>query len=105
VVSLATMALFYGAFAEHKPLGALGLRGLGLFAVSGLMNFLSYVFIYTALSMERVSLISPLVNASSLFVLPLSLIFLKDVEKLTARKIGATALVILGVLLISWEKL
>jgi drug/metabolite transporter, DME family len=105
VVSLATMALFYGVFAEHKPMGALGLRGLGLFAVSGFMNFLSYVFIYTALSMERVSLISPLVNASSLFVLPLSLIFLKDVEKLTARKIGATALVIVGVLLISWEKL
>lgn len=105
VVSLVTMALFYGVSAEHKPLGALGRRGLGFFAVSGFMNFLSYVFIYTALSMERVSLISPLVNASSLFVLPLSLIFLKDVEKLTARKIGATALVIMGVLLISWEKL
>jgi uncharacterized membrane protein len=105
VVSLATMALLYVVFAEHKPLGPLGLRGLALFGVSGFMNFLSYVFIYTALSMERVSLISPLVNASSLFVLPLSLIFLKDVEKLTARKIGAVALVILGVLLISWEKL
>jgi uncharacterized membrane protein len=105
MVSLVTMALFYAVFAEHKPLGTLGRRGLGLFAVSGFMNFLSYVFIYTALSMERVSLISPLVNASSLFVLPLSLIFLKDVEKLTARKIGATTLVILGVLLISWEKL
>ena len=50
VVSLATMALFYGAFAENKPLGALGLRGLALFAVSGFMNFLSYVFIYTALA-------------------------------------------------------
>lgn len=105
VVSLTTMALFYVVFAEHKPLGALGRRGLGFFAVSGFMNFLSYVFIYTALSMERVSLISPLVNASSLFVLPLSLIFLKDVEKLTARKIGAITLVIIGVLLISWEKL
>ena len=105
VVSLATMALLYVAFADHKPLGPLGLRGLALFGVSGFMNFLSYVFIYTALSMERVSLISPLVNASSLFVVPLSFIFLKDVEKLTARKIGATALVILGVLLISWEKL
>ena len=105
VVSLATMALLYVAFADHKPLGPLGLRGLALFGVSGFMNFLSYVFIYTALSMERVSLISPLVNASSLFVVPLSLIFLKDLERLTARKIGATALVILGVLLISWEKL
>jgi transporter family protein len=105
VVSLVTVALLYGFFAGHKPLGEFGRRGLGLFAVAGFMNFLSYVFIYTALSMERVSLISPLVNASSLFVLPLSLIFLKDVEKLTARKIAATALVIMGVLLISWEKL
>jgi drug/metabolite transporter (DMT)-like permease len=33
------------------------------------------------------------------------MLFLKDVEKLTPRKVGATALVILGVLLISWEKL
>jgi drug/metabolite transporter (DMT)-like permease len=89
VVSLVTVALLYGFFAGHKPLGEFGRRGLGLFAVAGFMNFLSYVFIYTALSMERVSLISPLVNASSLFVLPLSLIFL----------------VIMGVLLISWEKL
>jgi drug/metabolite transporter (DMT)-like permease len=80
-------------------------RGLVLFTVAGFMNFLSYVFAYTALSMERVSLISPLVNCSSLFVLPLSSLFLRDVETLTARKIGATALVILGVFLISWEKL
>ena len=55
--------------------------------------------------MERVSIISPLVNGSSLFVLPLSYFMLQDVEKLTARKIGATLLVILGVLLIAWEKL
>lgn len=32
-------------------------------------------------------------------------LFLKDVEKLTARKIGATLLVIAGVFFISWEKL
>ena len=105
IVSLATMTLIYCVLAEKRPLGDAGWRGLALFAASGFMNFLSYVFIYTALSMERVSLISPLVNCSSLFVLPLSIIFLKDVEKLTARKIGATALVIFGVLLISWEKL
>ncbi len=55
------------------------------------MNFLSYAFAYTALSMERVSIISPLINGSSLFVLPLSALFLKDVEQLTPRKIGASA--------------
>jgi drug/metabolite transporter (DMT)-like permease len=105
LVSLVTMTLLYFIFAERKPLGNSGGYGLALFGISGFMNFLSYVFIYTALSMERVSLISPLVNASSLFVLPLSIFFLKGVEKLTPRKIGATGLVILGVVLISWEKL
>jgi drug/metabolite transporter (DMT)-like permease len=52
-----------------------------------------------------VSIVSPLINASSLFVLPLSAVFLKDVDRLTPRKIGAIVLVIFGVLLISWEKL
>jgi drug/metabolite transporter (DMT)-like permease len=69
------------------------------------MNFLSYAVAYTALSMERVSLISPLINGSSLFILPLSALLLKDVEKITRRKIAATLLVILGVFLISWEKM
>ncbi|MGH7767680.1 MAG: DMT family transporter, partial [Candidatus Binatia bacterium] len=103
--SLVTMAAVYSIFAEKTPLPPLGKVGLSYFALSGFMNFLSYVFAYTALSLERVSIISPLVNASSLFVLPLSMLFLKDVERLTARKIGATALVILGVFLISWEKM
>jgi uncharacterized membrane protein len=79
--------------------------GVTYFAMSGVMIFLSYGLTYTALSLERVSIISPLVNASSVFILPLSMLFLKDVEKLTPRKVGATALVILGVFLISWEKM
>jgi DME family drug/metabolite transporter len=103
--SFFTMAVLYLVFREKKPLPASARIGLGYFAVSGFMNFLSYVLTYTALSLERVSIVSPLVNASSLFVLPLSILLLKDVEKLTPRKVGATALVILGVFLISWEKL
>jgi DME family drug/metabolite transporter len=103
--SLLTMGTMYAAFGEKKPLPPSAMRGFAYFAISGFMNFLSYVLSYTALNLERVSIISPLVNASSLFILPLSMLFLKDVEKLTPRKIGATALVILGVFLISWEKL
>ena len=103
--SLATMSVVYLAFEEKKPLGNSVQRGLTLFAGAGFMNFLSYVFAYTALSMERVSLMSPLINGSSLFILPLSALFLKDVEKITARIIGATLLVLLGVFLISWEKI
>ncbi|HEX9786448.1 MAG TPA: DMT family transporter [Candidatus Binatia bacterium] len=103
--SFITMALMYLAFEEKKPLSASAPRGFAWFGAAGFMNFLSYAFAYTALSMERVSIISPLINASSLFVLPLSALFLKDVEQLTPRKIGAVLLVILGVFLISWEKL
>ena len=103
--SFVTMAAMYWLIGEKKPLPLSAKLGLSYFAVSGFMNFLSYVLTYTALSLERVSIISPLVNASSLFVLPLSMLLLKGVERLTPRKIGATALVILGVFLISWEKL
>jgi drug/metabolite transporter (DMT)-like permease len=103
--SFITMGAMYSAFGAKKPLPQLAKGGLRYFALSGFMNFLSYVLTYTALSLERVSIISPLVNASSLFILPLSMLFLKDVEKLTPRKIGAIALVVLGVFLISWEKL
>jgi drug/metabolite transporter (DMT)-like permease len=105
LTSFMTMLFAYLAFGEKKPLPPDANRGLRYFAISGFMNFLSYLLTYTALSLERVSIISPLVNGSSLFVLPLTALFLKDVEKLTPRKIGATALVILGVFLIAWEKL
>jgi len=103
--SFLTMTFIYLAFANKIPLAKTAQRGFFYFGISGFMNVLSYVFTYTALSLERVSLISPLVNCSSLFVLPLSYLMLKDVETLTPRKIGATSLVISGVFLISWEKL
>ena len=99
-----TMGAMYTMVATKDPLPPTARRGATYFALSGFANFLSYVFTYTALSLERVSIVSPLVNASSLFVLPLAVLFLRDVETLTPRKVGATALVILGVVLISWEK-
>jgi drug/metabolite transporter (DMT)-like permease len=102
--SYITMTLIYLFFEEKKPLAKNAGQGLAIFAMAGFMNFLSYAFAYTALSMERVSIISPLVNGSSLFVLPLTALFLRGVETITARKIGATLMVIFGVCLISWEK-
>ena len=63
------MALIYLAFEEKKPLLESAPRGIALFAAAGFMNVLSSVFAYTELSVERVSIISPLINSSSLFVL------------------------------------
>jgi len=84
--------------------GASG-KGLWHFFVSGFLNFLSYVFMYTALALDRVSIVSPLVNSSSLFLLPIAHFMLRDVEQITARKIYAAGMVLFGVFLISWEKL
>jgi drug/metabolite transporter (DMT)-like permease len=103
--SFVTMSAIYLAFEKNRPLSSRAARGFGFFFGAGFMNFLSYVFAYTALSLEHVSLISPLVNGSALFILPLSALFLRDVEQLTPRKIAAVCLVIAGVFLISWEKL
>jgi len=103
--SFLTMSTIYALFEKKPPLGSDAARGFAFFFAAGFMNFLSYVFAYTALGLERVSLISPLVNGSALFILPLSAIFLRGVEQLTVRKIGAVCLVIAGVVLISWEKL
>ena len=79
--------------------------GLVYFAFSGLLHFLAYLLMFTALNLDRVSIVSPLVNCSSLFTVFLAYFFLRDVDKISARKIWTVALVILGVFLISWEKL
>lgn len=68
------------------------------------MNFLSYLFMYSALNLDQVSIVSPLVNCSSFFVLPLAFFLLKGIERITLRKVSSTVVVVLGVFLISWEK-
>ena len=78
--------------------------GLLWFAASGVANFFAYVFMYTALGLDRISIVSPLVNSFPVFVLPLAYFLLKGIEEVTARTVGATVSVVLGVLLISWEK-
>lgn len=75
------------------------------FLASGVANFVSYIFMFTALGLDKVSVVSPIVNCFALFVLPLAHFLLRGVEQITPRKVGATALVVVGVLLISWEKL
>jgi len=79
--------------------------GLLWFASSGVANFFAYVFMYTALGLDRISVVSPLVSCFPVFVLPLAYVLLRGIEQLTARKVGATVSVVLGVLLISWERL
>ena len=102
--SALTIGIFCFASSGHLHWGKANRKGLLFFLISGFMNFLSYVFMYSALAIERVSIVSPIVNSSSLFVLPLAFFLLRDLEQITTRKKSATVLVVLGVFLISGRK-
>lgn len=71
------------------------------FIASGIFTGGSFLFMYLALSMERVSIIGPLVNSYAVFVLLLAPFVARRIETVTARKTAGAALVVLGIFLIS----
>jgi drug/metabolite transporter, DME family len=71
------------------------------FMASGLFTGGSFLFMYLALSMERVSIVGPLVNSYAVFVLLLAPFMARRIEMVTARKTAGAALVVLGIFLIS----
>jgi DME family drug/metabolite transporter len=76
-------------------------RSLAYFAVAGLAENVGVFMNVVALSMGRVSVVTPLYGTAPIFVLVLAPFFLRDVEPLTARVVGGTLLIVLGVYLIT----
>jgi uncharacterized membrane protein len=54
-----------------------------------------------ALQLGTVSVVAPISATAPIFVLPLSMLFLRGIERVTARVVAGTALVVLGVFLIA----
>jgi uncharacterized membrane protein len=79
-------------------------NALAWFIASGLFTGGSFLFMYLALSMERVSIVGPLVNSYAVFVLLLAPLLARRIERVTARKTAGAALVVLGIFLISAGK-
>jgi len=80
--------------AAHPPLGQ-WLIAAGIAENAGV--FLNVV----ALSVGAVSVVAPLYGSSPIFVLLLSYVFLRGVEVLSGRIVAGTALIVLGVYLIT----
>jgi drug/metabolite transporter, DME family len=74
------------------------------FVVSGLFTGGSFVFQYMALFMEKVSIVTPLVNTYSVFVLILAPVLARGIERITPRKVAGAFAVACGVVLISIGK-
>lgn len=73
--------------------------GVSWYVAAGLANTAFIVALYTSLSIAPVVLVAPLIQASPLFVVVLSYVFLQDIERVTARlALGVTVVVTGGAL-------
>ena len=71
------------------------------FAASGICTGGSFLFMFLALSMERVSIVGPLINSYAVFVLVLTPLIAHRIETVTLHKMAGAVLVVVGIFLIS----
>jgi drug/metabolite transporter (DMT)-like permease len=77
---------------------------LGWFVWSGIFTGGSFLFMYLALSLERVTIVAPLFNSYAIFVLLLTPLLARQIERVTARKVAGAVLVVTGIFLVSLGK-
>jgi uncharacterized membrane protein len=85
----------------HRGIYACRGRELAYFVCAGITENTGVFLVILALTSGTVSVVTPLAATSPIFVLVLSLFFLKGVEVLTARVVAGTLLIVLGVCLIT----
>ena len=74
------------------------------FMGSGVFTGASFLFMYLAYSLERVSIVAPLVNSYTVFVSILTPFMARRIETVTARKLAGAALVVAGIFAVSLGK-
>jgi drug/metabolite transporter, DME family len=75
-------------------------RGLVFIVLAGLSEGVAYLTMWRALTTESVSVVSPLVHAQPFFVIVLTTIFLRDLERVTWRIVLACAFIVSGIALV-----
>jgi drug/metabolite transporter (DMT)-like permease len=71
------------------------------FVCSGIFTGGSFLFMYLAYSMERVSIVAPLINSYTVFVSILTPLMARQIETVTGRKLAGAALVVAGIFAVS----
>jgi len=74
------------------------------FVSSGIFTGGSFLFMYVAYSMERVSIVAPLVNSYTVFVSILTPFMARQIESVTKQKLAGAALVVAGIFAVSLGK-
>jgi drug/metabolite transporter (DMT)-like permease len=79
-------------------------RVLLWFLASGLFTGGAFLFMYLAFSMEKVSIVAPLINSYAVIVLILTPLMARRIESVTWRKIAGAVMVVGGIFLLSLGK-
>ena len=85
----------------HRHRARCSPRSLGYLIAAGVTENAGVLLNVVALGAGAVTVVTPLVGTMPLFVLALSALFLRDVERLGARLVVGTLLIVLGVYLIT----
>jgi uncharacterized membrane protein len=97
------LVAFTGFLMASGQGGAMSCRGRSLvyFIAAGVAENVSVFLVVVALGMGAVSVVAPLQNVTPIFVLFLSVVFLRGIEALNARVVAGTVLIVLGAYLIT----
>jgi drug/metabolite transporter (DMT)-like permease len=74
------------------------------FVASGVFTGGSFLFMYLAYSLEKVSIVAPLINSYTVFVALLTPLMAREIETITPRKLAGAALVVAGIFAVSLGK-
>jgi drug/metabolite transporter (DMT)-like permease len=89
-------------FSIYYSKGSLSLKkNFRLFWKSGVWGAFAEIAAFFALSFELVSIVTPLLQTESLFILLFAHLFLKEIERLSLKLVVSTLLVVVGAILVS----
>ena len=89
---------------QKQPFVLPPLQVASWFISSGIFTGGSFLFMDVAYSMERVSIVAPLVNSYTVFVSILTPFMARQIESVTKQKLAGAALVVAGIFAVSLGK-
>lgn len=101
VTFLAMVAYAYGG--HPRPVWTAGRRVYGYFLGGTFLASLGFLAMFGALEGGPVSVVDPVVAAAPLLTVGFAAVFLRDVERVTARLVAGVVLVVLGIVLVTTQ--
>ena len=91
------IATAIAASRNYTRFGEVRRKSLLYFLIAGCSTCVAWYSLFHALHLERVSIVTPIATSYSLLTLPLSYLFLRNMERITRRVVLGTVLVVGGI--------